>query len=388
MLARELTIPNHASFFLFGPRQTGKSYLIEHSFNQAEVFRINLLSTREYVRYLANPSILFDEVKALPRTTSHVFIDEVQKVPALLDEVQSLIDSKVPQRFILTGSSARKLRRSQANLLGGRAWSLRLYPLSMHELGDSFDLQAALTYGTLPSLALDIQDGDRLETLRSYADTYIEQEIKAEAITRNLSGFVRFLAVAAQCNGEQVNYSSLARDVHLGRETVREYFSVLEDTLIGNFLLPFHHSQRKRHKLSPKFYFFDTGALRAMQQRLSLAIQPGTLEYGNYFETFVINEVFKINAYLKKDWKIGFLRTENDVEVDLTIETPRGQVLGIEIKSKPAPSRLDFNSGCQALKAICPKAKFYCVCSGEHKRIVENTEVLPLKDLMTMLREL
>lgn len=194
------------------------------------------------MQYSANQDLLSKEVLRLPSKITHVFIEEIQKVPELLNEVQALIDQKVPQKFILTGSSARKLRRSHSNLLGGRAWSLYLYPLNKHELGEKFNLEQILAFGSLPPIVGENDDADRAQSLRGYVDSYIEQEIKAEAVTRNLSGFIRFLSVAAQSNAELVNFSAIARDTQIGRDSVREYFTVLEDTLIGQFLLPFQNS--------------------------------------------------------------------------------------------------------------------------------------------------
>lgn len=389
MIARELVPPNHRSFFLFGPRQVGKSSLVGATFRPETTFAINLLTSSSLVKYSAGQDTLIKEVSKLGPEISHVFIDEIQKIPDLLNEVQALIDRKIPQKFILTGSSARKLRRSPAsNLLGGRAWSLYLHPLTTSELGELFSLEQVLAFGALPSIYSEKNDLDRAQSLRGYIDTYIEQEIKAEAITRNLSGFIRFLSVAAQCNAEQINFSAIARDTQLGRDSVREYFSVLEDTLIGRFILPFHHSERKRHKTSPKFYFFDTGVLRSVQRRLNAPPQPGSFEYGNYFETFFINEVLRINAYLNKDWIVSFLRTENDAEVDLVIQTPREEVIGIEIKSKPIPHKTDFYSGYLALKAVQPKARFYCAHCGDRPLLVEGLEALPFMDVLKLLREL
>jgi len=340
------------------------------------------------VRYTANPTVLSQEVLKLSSKVSHVFIDEIQKVPKLLNEVLALMDRKVKQKFILTGSSARKLRWENVNLLGGRAWSLYLFPFTVNELRGEFDLNQVLSFGSLPPIFNEKNDADRCETLRGYVDSYIEQEIKAEAVTRNLSGFIRFLAVAAQCNGEQLNFSSIARDTQLGRDPVREYFTVLQDTLIGRLLLPFHRSERKRHKTSPKFYFFDTGVLRSIQRKLTVPPQPGSFEYDNYFKTFFINEVCKINSYLKKDWNLSFTCTENDVEVDLMIETPKGEVIGIEVKSKTTPHKTDIYAGYAALKAVHSKAKFVCAHSGERALLVDGLDALPFQHVLSMLREL
>ncbi len=388
MIARELSIPTNRDFFLFGPRQTGKTSLIERKFNPDSIFPINLFDNETYLRYLGHPQILSQEINALSPQITHIFIDEVQRVPELLNEVQIQIDKRSSRKFILTGSSARKLKKIQANLLGGRAWNLNLFPFTSHELGASFNLPRALQYGTLPRIYLADSDRDREEYLRSYLEIYIEQEIKAEALARNLTSFTRFLNIAAQQNAEQINFSAIAKDTGASRQSVQNYFAILEDTLIGKILLPYHHSERKRHKLAPKFYFFDTGVYHVIQQKLKAPLLPGTYEFGIAFETFMINEIFRINSYQRKDWKIGFLRTVNDVEVDIVIETPNAEVIGIEIKSKELPHELDFSSGQDALKRVVPKASFYCACSGSTKRLVRDAHIWPFQDVLEMLRKL
>ncbi len=388
MLKRELNLSKTHSYFIFGARQTGKTTLVRCSFNEAALKIYNLLLTREYARFAANPGTIREEILALPTTVSHVLIDEVQKVPDILNEIQALIDEGVPQHFILTGSSARKLRRVKANLLGGRAWSFNLFPLTVHELDREVNLSECLSYGTLP---LNITTPDSLvksENLRSYIDVYLKEEIEAEAISRNIGGFIRFLQVAAQANGEQLNYSNVGRDVGMSSVTTKEYFKILDDTLIGMFLFPFAYSERKKHKTSPKFYFFDTGVLRALQGRLSVDVEPRSFEFGNYFETWVINEVVRISSYLRKDLRLSFLRTANNVEVDLIIQTPRDQIYAVEIKSKETPISLDFESGFAAIKKIAPRVRCLCVCTGKSARIVDGYEVLPYLDFFRMVRGL
>jgi predicted AAA+ superfamily ATPase len=207
-----------------------------------------------------------------------------------------------------------------------------------------------------------------------------------EALSRNIGGFIRFLSIAAQCNGEQINFSNIARDVGLSDVTVKEYFKILEDTLLGTFLMPFAHSERKRHKLSPKFYFFDTGVLRATQKKLSLRIEPQTFEFGSYFETWIINEVRRISEYSRKDLEMSFLRTANNVETDLVITFPDGRVWAIEIKSKKDPIAKDFVSGFEALLAVAPEARCICVCSGDRARKVAGYDVIPYAEFFKELR--
>jgi predicted AAA+ superfamily ATPase len=387
-LRRELNLPQSHSFFLFGARQTGKTSLIRELFEAEKVADYNLFLTEEYTRFVAKPGLLREEVLALPSHVSHVFIDEVQRIPELLNEVQYLIDSGVPQKFILTGSSARKLRRGQGNLLAGRAWSFALFPLTLSELPEATELTSLLTYGSLPPNIIAESDDARRENLRAYVDIYLKEEIEAEALTRNIGGFVRFLSVASQSNGEQLNYLNISRDVGINDVTIKEYFKILEDTLVGFFLTPFAFSERKKHKFSPKFYFFDTGVLRALQKRLQLKIEPQTFEFGNYFETFVINEVRRISSYARKDLELSFLRTANNVEVDLVIRHPDGRVLGVEIKSKETPIESDFESGFKALREICPEAECLCVCTSKRPRQVGEWSVLPYQDFLQLIRAL
>jgi len=385
MLYREFNLQKSNSFFLFGARQTGKTTLIRNSFDVEQLFEINLLSTDVYSQYVARPSLLVEQISNLDNKITHVLIDEAQRVPDLLNEVQYLIDKKCPQKFILTGSSARKLKKHKANLLAGRLWSYELFPLSYLEIPKNISLNTILSIGTLPA-NLTTDELSAKENLRSYSRTYLQQEIEAEALSRNIGGFIRFLEIAAQSNGEQLNFSNIASDVLLSSVTVKEYFKILEDTLIGRFLPAFHYSERKKFKTAPKFYFFDTGVLRALQKKLNLELSPQTYEYGNYFETWVINEAFKISSYLRKDFTFSFLRTARDVEVDLIVQNPQGEILAVEIKSKPYPNEIDYQSGFKAIETINSKAKKICVCTASISRKVGDVEILPFGEFFESLR--
>ncbi len=386
MLSRELNLPKNKSFFLFGARQVGKTSLIKTLFNPKTTRYYNLFVTQDYSRLVANPGILREDLAHVGPDITHVFIDEAQRIPELLNEVQYLLDNKAPFHFILSGSSARKLRRGKANLLAGRAWAYNLHPLTLRELPSNYTLNNALAFGTLPPNVVATDDFTRSENLRTYVDVYLREEIEMEALSRNIGGFIRFLNIAAQCNGEQINFSNIARDVGLSDVTVKEYFKILEDTLLGTFLMPFTHSERKKHKLSPKFYFFDTGVLRATQKKLTVQLEPQTFEFGSYFETWIINEVRRISEYLRKDLEISFLRTANDVETDLVISFPDGRIWAIEIKSKKDPILKDFASGFEALLKIAPNARCICVCTGDRTRKVERYDVLPYAEFLDDLR--
>ncbi len=390
MFERILKLPKNNSFFLIGPRQTGKTSLVRASFAKSVVFEINLLLPVYFRRYVAEPQRFMEDVLALPETITHVFIDEVQKVPAILDLVQELIVQGVPQKFILSGSSARKLKRGHANLLGGRAWNLKLHAMVTPEIVlapklEKIPLGHLLQYGTLPSILTLSTAEEKNETLRAYSDIYLKEEIIQESVTRKLDSFLQFLQCAAQMNGEQVNFSNIARDTKVSSNLVSNYYSILEDTLIGKFLFSYHESERKRHKLSPKFYFFDTGVLRSIQGQLSVDVAPKTFVFGNLFETFVVNEVMRINDYYRKDYRLSFLRTANDVEVDLIISTPEGKTIAVEIKSKPFPDPIDFEAGFQALKKVRSDTQNFCVCTASQELKKNGVTILNYRDFLIRL---
>ena len=283
-------------------------------------------------RYRRSPSRLESQVGALPPSVEWILIDEVQRAPRLLDVAHRLIEN-TGKRFVLTGSSGRKLRRGASNLLAGRAFVYNLYPLTVPELQHAFDLHDALRWGTLPRIySLDSAEEKRAY-LRAYALTYLKEEIVAEQIIRRLDPFREFLEVAAQANGTIVNYANIGRDVGADPKTVISYFSILEDTLVG-FLLPaFHRSIRKQQSANPKFYYFDTGVKRSLERTLDVPLQPGTYEYGKAFEHFVITQILHLSRYRYPDWRLFYLRTGAGVEIDVVIERPGMPAALIEITS-------------------------------------------------------
>lgn len=342
MFSRLIRLTHQHSFFLFGPRGTGKSTLLKKRFGQKNCFWLDLLDSQVEDQFLRNPSDLYAIIKALPETTTHVIIDEIQKVPKLLDEVHRLIE-ETDRIFILTGSSARKLKHGGANLLAGRAFVNHLYSLSCFELRDQFDLEKALQWGTLPKI-FSLDDVEKSEFLRSYADTYLKEEIWNEQVIRKLPPFRRFLEVAAQCNGKIINYANIARDVGVDDKTIKEYFFILEDTMIGFFLEPFHNSFRKRLMEKPKFYFFDPGVVRSLSRRLTVPLMPKTTAYGEAFEHFILLEFIRLGSYFQPDYRFSFIRTPADVEVDLVIERPGKKLLCIEIKSSDSITEKDISA--------------------------------------------
>ena len=272
MFRRLLQTTRQNSFFLFGARGTGKTTYIRNEFNPDAVLYIDLLDAEIEDAYRRTPQRLERQIRALPQTVEWVLIDEVQRAPRLLDVVHRLIE-RTDKRFVLTGSSSRKLRRGASNLLAGRAFVYNLFPLTVPELEDAFDLEDALRWGTLPGIYALEANEDKQSYLRAYALTYLKEEIVAEQIVRRLDPFRQFLEVAAQSNGTIINYANIARDVGADPKTVISYFSILEDTLVG-FLLPaFHRSIRKQQRTNPKFYFFDTGVKRSLDRTLDVPAQ-------------------------------------------------------------------------------------------------------------------
>ncbi len=314
------------SLFLFGPRMTGKTFLLRRL--KSALF-IDLLEPETELSFSRAPVMFWEKLKAL-RRHDLVIVDEVQRVPVLLNYVQKAIE-EMGLRFILSGSSARKLRRGSANLLGGRALDLRLYPLTHIEIGKDFDLNMGLSYGTLPRVVTTFIEGnedDVRRQLKAYGTIYIKEEVQAEALTRNVSAFQRFLSVAAQMNAQTIEFASVARDSSVPMSTVKEYFSILEDTLLGDFLWPWDRSERK--KARPKFYFFDCGVVRSLQNRL---IDPPTpQESGFLFETFFYNELKRLRDYHEKPYELSFWR-EGKHEIDILVTGPRGPVMAFECKT-------------------------------------------------------
>ena len=327
-----LNLNTSNSLLLFGARGTGKSSLIGELFSACEgVLWIDLLDDEQHDEFRRQPSKLSERLAT--GAYRIVVIDEVQKNPKLLDVVHLEIEKKKNIQFILSGSSARKLKRGSANLLAGRAFTFHLFPLTNFEIGSTFDLQHALEFGTLPKLLEYSVDLDCTRFLKAYVKTYLKEEIIAEQIVRKVEPFQDFLEVCAQMNGKIINFSKIATEVGVDEKTVKTYFDILADTLIGFYLPPFHRSIRKRQRIAPKFYLMDTGVKRALGAGFGIPLTPKTFEYGNAFEHFVILEFMRLNSYTEMDYKLSYLRTKDDKEIDLILERPGSPDLLIEIKS-------------------------------------------------------
>ena len=363
------------SFLLLGPRATGKSTFLRDWFASTPTLWIDLLIAEEEDRYARRPDELAEQLEAADPRPPWGVIDEVQRVPKLLDVVHRLIECG-DTRFALTGSSARKLKRGTANLLAGRAFVHHLYPFTCTELGDSFDLDSALAYGTLPGQHdLEAAD-DKRSFLRAYALTYLKEEIWAEQAVRKLDPFRAFLEVAAQSTGELLNFARIARDVGVDAKTVQSYFQVLEDTLLGFMLEPFHRSVRKRQTRAPRFYFFDTGIKRALERTLTVEVREGTYSYGRAFEHLVILESIRRSHYLQNDYRFSYLRTKDGAEIDLIIERPGQTTALVEIKSA---SRID-DSDLRTVRRFheqMPRTEAFCLCRETAPRRVDGVNVLP-----------
>ena len=325
-------------------------------------------------------------IEAIKPTPDWVIIDEVQKIPKLLDVVHKVIFEK-KIKFALTGSSARKLKRDSANLLAGRAFSFYLFPFTFLEIGNQFDLHKALSYGSLPSVLQFSKIQDLKRYLLSYVQTYIKEEILVEQLVRNIDPFRSFLEVAAQSNTEIINYTSLAKEAGINAKSVERYFSILADTLLGYFLEPYSKSVRERQKRSPKFYFFDCGVVRAISQEINQELLPSTFEYGKLFEQMVICEFFRLNQYYEKNWKFSYLRTGAGVEIDLIIEKGRKKIVLVEIKSA-ARVHSDHYSSLVGLGSSFKDATKYLLCLEKIPREVDGIRILEWREGLREIFEL
>ena len=319
MFKRQISMPlaSRKSFFLFGPRGTGKTTWLRHHLPDALFF--NLLQSESYNRLSANPGLIRDMVP--PNYQDWIIIDEIQRIPELLNEVHDLIESQ-NHIFILTGSSARKLRQKGINLLAGRALTYHLHPLTAKEQEDSFQLSHSLKFGHLPAR---FSENDPEKYLRDYVQTYIREEVLQESLTRNIGHFSRFLEVASFSQGAVINASEIAREAHIERPTAENYFSILEDLLIGVRLPVFTRKAKRKLISHQKFYYFDAGVFRAI--RPTGPLDSDTEIDGPALETLVLQELRAINDYLGADYQLYFWRTKNGLEVDFILYGPKGLIL-------------------------------------------------------------
>lgn len=367
--------PPLSSFFLFGPRGTGKSTWIRQNFSQAVFY--DLLDSNEALRLSKEPQLLYRELASL-KPKSWVVIDEVQKVPQLLNEVHRLIEGQ-KLRFVLSGSSARKLKKGQANLLAGRARLETLFPLVSAEVGFNLEFPEAFQKGMLPSA---YQSEDFEEYLQAYVQIYLNEEIKGEALTRNIGHFARFLEIAARQNGQLTNVANISRDAQVARQTVQGYFDILVDTLIGRWLPAWKLKRATKQVTHPKFYFFDPGVSRALSGRQAY---PATSEESGFLlETFILNEILAYLSYHKLHYPLYFWSSHDGVEVDLFFETKKGY-RAIEIKSN---TRWDkkYSRGLDRLHTeMGNKAKYFGIYLGLRELSFDHFTVYPVQNFLKKL---
>ncbi len=379
------SVLSRKSLFLLGPRQTGKSTLLKSQYKTA--LYINLLKNSEYQKYLQNPDRLQEIVTYFIENSSEklIIIDEIQKIPALLDEVHDLIESNKSLRFILTGSSARKLKRGGANLLGGRASWLNFYPLCFPELGEKKNLPyqrwiERLSIGALPSI---LDSKNAYADLKDYIGLYIREEVQAEGLSRQIDHFSRFLDFAALMSGEQINYTAIGSDAQISPSTVRDYFEILSDTLIGHQLPAFRETKKRKAMTTSKFYLFDCGVTNCLLGRKE--ISPGTPEYGKMLEQAIFLELKAYLSYTSSDKKLEYWRSTSLIEVDFIIYENLKKITAIEVKSNTNPSAKDFK-GLLALNEDFQLERKIIVCNcNEPRKTKDGIEVLPISVFLTEL---
>ena len=355
------------SHFLFGPRQTGKTSLIRHSLKGVRAY--DLLDNSVYLSLSQAPGRIAQEISPQDKI---VVIDEIQRLPVLLNEVHRLIEER-GIRFLLTGSSARKLRRGGVNLLGGRARTKYIHPLTSQELGNQFNLFKAIDRGLLPSIYLS---DDPHADLEAYTGSYLQQEIVAEGVTRNVPAFSRFLRVAALCNGTVVNFTNVSNDAQVPRTTVYEYFEILKDTLLLYELPAWRKSKKRKPLTSSKYYFFDVEVVAALQGR---QFRPGTPEFGEAFETYLMHELVSYSDYISGE-PLSYWRSTSGFEVDFIL----GDHTAVEVKAKENVSAHDLKS----LRAFAEEKKlkrYLCVSLEPRRRNLENVTILPLREFLEAL---
>ena len=373
MFIRRLSLEdeNNDSVFLWGARQVGKTTLLEQLYPKARYYDLTL--AKEFERFLRRPSLLSEELESMMEGDL-VIIDEIQKVPQLLDEIHALIQKK-KIRFILSGSSPLKLIRSGANLLGGRALKKILFPLVSSEIPD-FNLIQAVNNGLIPRHYIIKNPWERF---RAYIGVYLNEEIREEALSRNLKSFSRFLEVAAMSNGEMIIYKNIAQDCGIDHRTVKDYFEILQDTLIGYLIPGFTATIKRRAIQAPRFYFFDVGIANYLLNRKN--ILPGTEIFGHSFEHLIIQELIAYLGYTQSSESLTYWRTSSGYEVDAIIGHGR---IAIEIKSTDEVKSRHLK-GLKAFKEDYPEARAIIVSLDKYPRVMNGVEIIPAEQFLKAL---
>lgn len=364
-----IQLPQHQSAFLWGARKTGKSTYLRTRFPNSVVY--DFLKTDLFLEISKNPSFLREQLLAQDETVLRepVILDEVQKIPQVLDEVHWLIENK-GLRFVLCGSSARKLKKGHVNLLGGRAWRYELFPLVSQEI-TNFDLLRALNHGLIPLHYLQ-GETDCRKSLEAYVQDYLRQEVFAEGLTRNIPAFSRFFDAFAYSHGEITNYSNIARECGIDSKTVKEYYQILVDTLLAVRVEPFKKRQSRQVIMkASKYYMFDVGIAGYMTKR-RLTEMKGS-EFGRAFEHFLLMEIIAYRSYTNKDFTVNFWRTKSGLEVDFVLGM--GEI-AIEAKGSAKIDGKDMN-GLKAFAGDCSSKRNIIVCNEKRKRMHDRIEIFP-----------
>ncbi len=378
MFNRSLVLPpsGRETFFLWGPRQTGKTTLLRKSYPEA--VWIDLLKSEEFRRYLARPELLRQEIAAQPLTSGRqIVIDEIQKVPALLDEVHWLIENR-GAHFALCGSSARKVRRGAANLLGGRAMRYELHGLTAGEIGSRFDLDRLLNHGYLPRI---FESSRSKRVLDAYIADYLKEEIAAEGLVRNLPTFSDFLDVAALSDTEIVNFSNIGRECGVSSHTAKNHFQILEDTLLGRWLPAYRRRPKRRVIGTPKFYFADVGIVNRLARRGDL--HAGSELYGKAFENWVFHELTAFSSYEESDSPLSYWRLASGIEVDFVLGD---MAIALEAKSS-AKITQDHLKGLRNIVIDHPEVGRRIVVCREPKarKTDDGIDILPVESFVGQL---
>ena len=372
----KLPLSGSSSIFLFGPRGTGKTAWLKS--NLPNPIYIDLLDFNNYNQFLGNPRRLENLIPA--NYDGWVVIDEIQRIPELLNEVHRLIEAK-KIRFVLTGSSARSLRKLGTNLLAGRALTYYMHPLIIQEIGELFDFNHALNFGLLPSAVTHL---DPQKYLESYVQTYVREEVLQEGLTRNIGSFSRFLEAASFSQGNILNVSEIARELGLNRLLVSNYFSILDDLLLGKQILPFTYRAKRNMIAHGKFYFFDTGVFRIIRPK-GLLDSPEEID-GSALETLFLQSLQAVNDYFNLSYKIYFWRTQSGNEVDFVLYGPKG-LYAFEIK-RSAKINSSSLKGLKSFLQDYPQAQAYIVYLGKNKEYHDNITAIPFEEALKVLPDI